>query len=121
MFIERAICFSACVAFSGVLNAQTCSGGVTGGMDATGNECNEAIVEFDHLRDQRAVFPPVATTGKASPMDNATVSAGARRANFHPASTSGAAASRDDGRSTRMSAQPASFAARKSSADPSKP
>lgn len=43
MIVRRAIHFITIftgITFSGILYAQTCSGGNEGGMDATGNQCN---------------------------------------------------------------------------------
>jgi hypothetical protein len=40
MSVARTICLTIALACSGYLHAQSCSGGVDGGMDATGNQCN---------------------------------------------------------------------------------
>lgn len=48
MAVRRAIHFITIftgLAFSGMPYAQTCSGGIDGGMDATGNQCNIANLE----------------------------------------------------------------------------
>lgn len=39
MSITRTICLTIALSCSGVLHAQSCSGGIDGGMDATGNQC----------------------------------------------------------------------------------
>jgi hypothetical protein len=47
MRIDHALCFAILVAFSGVLHAQSCAGGVGGGMGATGSECSDASWQTD--------------------------------------------------------------------------
>jgi len=40
MKLRQALCLAAVMALTGSLQAQVCSGGLNGGMDATGNDCN---------------------------------------------------------------------------------
>jgi hypothetical protein len=44
MSVARTICLTIALACSGCLHAQSCSGGVDGGMDATGNQCSSPEV-----------------------------------------------------------------------------
>ncbi len=47
MKFDHALCLAGLIAFSGALHAESCAGGVGGGMDATGNECNDARWQTD--------------------------------------------------------------------------
>jgi len=47
MKFDHALCLAGLIAFSGALHAESCAGGVGGGMDATGNECNDASWQTD--------------------------------------------------------------------------
>jgi ferredoxin len=44
MSVARTIGLTIALACSGYLHAQSCSGGIDGGMDATGNQCSSAEV-----------------------------------------------------------------------------
>ena len=44
MSVARTICLTIALASSGCLHAQSCSGGIDGGMDATGNQCTSPEV-----------------------------------------------------------------------------
>lgn len=59
-------------AFFGSVGAQTCSGGSDGGMDATGNQCNDAVEAdleidpdspYEHLQPMSSGAAPGATEG----------------------------------------------------------
>jgi hypothetical protein len=39
---NQSLCFAVLIVFTQALHAQSCAGGVGGGMDATGNECSDA-------------------------------------------------------------------------------
>ena len=54
MNIRDAIVCMALLCLSGTLHAETCSGGAGGGMDVTGNECNDSLPE---------VMPPAVEPG----------------------------------------------------------
>jgi len=56
MIARLAICFTALLALPTVVDAQSCSGGITGGMDATGNECNVSTSEASYA--SHAPAPP---------------------------------------------------------------
>jgi hypothetical protein len=53
---SRSLCLLAAIAFAQAVHGQTCAGGVGGGMDATGNECNHAVWQLADSA-QTAVTP----------------------------------------------------------------
>lgn len=75
MKIIYAFGFAAAVVFSQFLHAQGCSGGVDGGMDATGNQCNGPVSETAYKTMSVAVRPVelhgaegVEVAGRARPL-----------------------------------------------------
>ena len=49
MRIDHVLCFAILIVSSGALRAQSCAGGVGGGMDATGSECNDPRWQTDDI------------------------------------------------------------------------
>ncbi len=92
MTIRPAICFTALLAFSGTLQAQICSGGVGGGMDVTGNDCNGATFLVDASPDSASAARSIPMSGQAQALDK-PVSAALSAVNApQPASASAGAA-----------------------------
>jgi hypothetical protein len=70
MSVARTICLTIALASSGFLHAQSCSGGIDGGMDATGNQCTSPEVLAPYATQAGA---PASTPVPASKRSDSTV------------------------------------------------
>ena len=69
MNIHHVNCFTVSLILSGTLHAQVCSGGVGGGMDATGQECNASGLEAYHSPGRVRAVESIQNLGQAQPAD----------------------------------------------------
>ena len=113
MIVLRAACFMAFLVFSGVLHAQSCSGGTTGGMDVTGNECDAANSAVHYSFDPGAAVRPIPKIGEAQRSANATSAAISPAKMLNAASYSARAALRRSEKAARIASLPARDGQRK--------
>ena len=57
MNIVYSLALATAIVFSQSLHAQSCSGGIDGGMDATGNQCNAPVSVMAYTTESAAARP----------------------------------------------------------------
>jgi hypothetical protein len=89
MKIDHALCFAILIAISEALHAQSCAGGVGGGMDATGNECSDSRWQTDYTAPVAVPIAVITAAPNVRPVEQ--LASGALRApgKLHTAALAG--------------------------------